>query len=243
MSPSPERRRRARTCRLSDETGARVMSLETPPYDRSPAGALLAQARRLVSPVPLLTRSYFEAMGRLVKDAIDAGEPDVLHLVSMYSCWYRDERLPAVIDLLDVVSGLCLSAAAAHPARYALARLQARATERVERRELGRMAAVIAINGEDATRVRRLGVEPTIVPLAVHVPSAVEIGLPSAAPPSPAQVAGGRAHAVRGQLPAPSQPRRGRVSERRARAAPSWDRDRVHAHHRRPRRDPAGPIR
>ena len=83
------------------------MSLETPPYDRSPAGALLAHARRLVSPVPLLTRSYFEAMGRLVKDAIDAGEPDVLHLVSMYSCWYRDERVPAVIDLLDVVSGLC----------------------------------------------------------------------------------------------------------------------------------------
>ena len=49
------------------------------------------------------------------------------------------------------------------------------------------MAAVIAINGEDATRVRRLGVEPTIVPLAVHVPSAVEIGLPSARAPPPAR--------------------------------------------------------
>lgn len=38
------------------------------------------------------------------------------------------------------------------------------------------MAAVIAINAADAARLRRLGVEPVVVPLAVPVPSPVEIG-------------------------------------------------------------------
>ena len=159
-----------------EEAGARVRRLEMSPYARSAVGSTVARARQLVTPVPLLSRSHFETMGRLVRDAVDELSPDVMHLVSMYSCWYRDERVPAVIDLLDVVSGLCDAAAAAHPVRYGLAHVQRMTSERAERRELARMAAVIAINREDAARVRRLGIEPTVVPLAVSVPSAEEIG-------------------------------------------------------------------
>jgi glycosyltransferase involved in cell wall biosynthesis len=159
-----------------EEAGARVRRLEMSPYARSAVGSAVARARQLVTPVPLLSRSHFETMGRFVEDAVADIAPSVMHLVSMYSCWYRDERVPAVIDLLDVVSGLCEAAAAAHPARYGLARIQSKTSERVERRELARMAAVIAINREDAARVHRLGIEPAVVPLAVSVPSAAEIG-------------------------------------------------------------------
>jgi hypothetical protein len=114
-------------------------------------------------------------MGRLVRETVTEMQPDVLHLVSMYSCWYRDERLPAVVDLLDVVSGLCDSAAAAHPVRYALANLQQRTSESLERRELAKMSAVLAINVGDAARLGRLGVSATVVPLAAAVPTDGEL--------------------------------------------------------------------
>ncbi len=175
------------------ETGARVLARESAPYGRSTAGALLSRARKSLTPVPLLERGRFEETARAVREATDAVHPDVLHLVSMYSCWYRDERVPAVIDLLDVVSGLCEAAAEAHPARYALARIQKTTSERAERRELAHMAAVIAINREDAARVQRLGIEPAVVPLAVSVPSPEEIG---GAPDGP-----GRASDAEGAAP------------------------------------------
>jgi polysaccharide biosynthesis protein PslH len=156
-------------------TGARVISLDQAPYARSVPRALLARARRLASPVPLVSRGYSPVMGRLVLETVSEMQPDVLHLVSMYSCWYRDERLPAVVDLLDVVSGLCDSAAAAHPVRYALANLQQRTSESLERRELAKMSAVLAINVSDAARLGRLGVSATVVPLAVAVPTEAEL--------------------------------------------------------------------
>jgi len=162
-----------------DAVGARVVCLDAAPYARSPLRVALAGARQLVSPVPLIGRGYSAAIGRLVRDATARVRPDVLHLVSMYSCWYRDDRLPAVIDLSDVVSGLCDSAAAAHPMRYGLARLQERSSANLERRELAKMAAVIAINAEDADRLRRLGVESTVVPLSMSVPADAELAGPA----------------------------------------------------------------
>ena len=152
------------------QTGAAVRSLEMAPYVRSMVGATLARSRQLVSPVPLLSRSYFEGMGRAVQEGIEAAKPDAIQLVSMYSCWYRDDRLPTVIDLLDVVSGLCDAAVAAHPWRYGSARLQLRTSGKVESRELSEMAAVMTITDEDARRLRALGIESMVVPLAVAVP-------------------------------------------------------------------------
>ena len=158
-----------------DAAGARVISLDMAPYARSITRAALAAARQLVSPVPLISRGYSPVIGRLVREAIAQVQPDALHLVSMYSCWYRDERLPAVVDLLDVVSGLCDSAAAAHPLRYGLASLQKRTSETLERRELAKMSAVIAINADDARRLGRLGVKTTVVPLAMAIPADAEL--------------------------------------------------------------------
>jgi len=154
-----------------DEAGARVISLAMSPYARSPWRSMLAGARQVVSPVPLISRGGSPAIGRLVRDATERARPDVLHLVSMYSCWYRDARLPAVIDLLDVVSDLCDSAASARPLRYCLARVQMHTSQALERRELAKMAEVIAINDEDARRLSRLGVTATVVPLSVAVPT------------------------------------------------------------------------
>ncbi len=156
-------------------TGAAIRSLAAAPYERSIAGRALARARQAVSPVPFLSRSYFEGMGRAVQKAVEDTRPDALHLVSMYSCWYRDDRLPAVIDLLDVVSALCDAAAISRPWRYGAARLQRRTSAGVESRELTKMAAVIAINDEDARRLRALQIESTVVPLAMTVPTDAEI--------------------------------------------------------------------
>jgi polysaccharide biosynthesis protein PslH len=85
-----------------------------------------------------------------------------------------------VIDLPDVVSGLCDAAAATRPLRYAAARVQGRAAERVERQRLAAFAAILTINAADAARLRALGLEPTTVPLAVEVPD--EAGLAATGP-------------------------------------------------------------
>ena len=200
-----------------EATGAQVIPLAMTPYARSVSRAALSRtggsSRRSRSSAAGTPRSW----GGL-SERPRAGPAHVLHLVSMYSCGYRDERLPAVIDLLDVVSGLCDAAVAAHPLRYGLARIQRRSSEALERRELAKMRAVIAINVGDASRLGRLGVKATVVPLAVAVPSAAEptgqpatspghalTGLSAAAAPSGRRAAPAQP-ALRGQLPAPSQP-------------------------------------
>jgi glycosyltransferase involved in cell wall biosynthesis len=141
------------------------------PYAATPARATLSRARRLLSPVPLISRGYSPVMGELVAEAARRSAPDAVHLVSMYSCRYRLPGLPAVIDLLDVVSGLCEAAASARPLRYGASQLQRLTSQRLEIRELAGMAAVLAINDEDAERLRRLGLRPDVVPLAVTPPS------------------------------------------------------------------------
>jgi polysaccharide biosynthesis protein PslH len=158
-----------------EEAGAQVVSLTMAPYARSATRAALSRGRQLLSPVPLISRGYSPVMGRLAEETAAQVGADVVHLVSMYSCWYRNARLPAVIDLLDVVSGLCESAAAAHRLRYAAARVQMRTSQRLEIRQLTRMTAVIAINGEDQARLARLGVQAAVVPLAMSIPRDDEI--------------------------------------------------------------------
>lgn len=159
-----------------EQTGAEIVRLATAPYDRPPGGAALARARRFLSPVPLLSRSSFEVMAQAVRQAVRDRHPDAMHLVSMYSCWYRQDGVPAVVDLVDVVSGLCAAAAAARPWQYGLARLQQRTSARIERRELARMAAVMTINDDDRRRLLALGVGSTVAPLAIAIPPASEIG-------------------------------------------------------------------
>ena len=158
-----------------EEAGARVVSLTMAPYARSATRTALSRGRQLLSPVPLIGRGYSPVVGRLAEETAGRIGADIVHLVSMYSCWYRNEGLPAVIDLLDVVSGLCESAAAAHPLRYAAARVQMRTSQRLEIRQLARMAAVIAINDDDQARLARLGVRSAVVPLAMSVPGDDEI--------------------------------------------------------------------
>ncbi len=174
-------------------------------------------------------------MGRLVRDAADELSPDVMHLVSMY-CWYRDERVPAVIDLLDVVSGLCDAAAAARPVRYGLAHIQRMTSERAERRELARMAR----SSPSTVRMRRAcdgsASSPPWCPWpfrAVRGGDAVT-GRTGAA----SEVEGAAATRPRRQLPAPSQSCRRGLHQRSARAATQGRRHAVHLDHRGTRRAP-----
>ncbi len=158
------------------EAGASVEALAKAPYARSPARMVLSRARRLASPVPLISRGYSPLMGRFVERAARRVAPDAVHLVSMYSCGYRLPGVPAVVDLLDVVSGLCAAAVDARPLRYGAAFVQELTSQRLEMRELADMAAVLAINDDDAARLRRLGIDPTVVPLTTAVPSDGEVG-------------------------------------------------------------------
>ena len=152
-----------------------VGRLRAEPYRRGPARSLLAAARRSLTPVPLIGRSSSRALARLVDDALEKFSPDAIQMETMYAVHYRRAGLPAVIDLPDVVSGLCAAAAAARPLRYAAARAQARAAERVERERLAAFAAILTINEADADRLRGLGLVPTMVPLAIEPPSETEV--------------------------------------------------------------------
>ena len=140
-----------------------------------PAGRrLLAAGRRALSPVPLVGRGRSEAVAALVEEALVKHQPQALFLETMYAVHYRTAGLPAVVDLPDVVSGLCDTAAAAHPLRYAAARFQAAAARRQEA-ELLSGALPVTINADDRERLARIGVAAYTVPLAVTPPPADEI--------------------------------------------------------------------
>ncbi|HEY5473611.1 MAG TPA: hypothetical protein VIK32_10520, partial [Candidatus Limnocylindrales bacterium] len=98
-----------------------VGRLRTQPYRRGAARSLLSAARRSFTPVPLIGRSSFPALARLVDSAVKRFSPQAVQLETMYAMHYRRPSLPAVIDLPDVVSGLCAAAAATRPLRYAAA--------------------------------------------------------------------------------------------------------------------------
>src|SRR5450830_587368 len=165
-----------------EELCVAVGRLRAQPYRRGPARSVLSAARRGLTPVPLIGRSASPALARLVDSAVERFNPQVVQVETMYAVHYRRAGLPAVIDLPDVVSGLCVAAAAARPLRYAAARVQGRAAERVERERLAAFAAILTINAADAARLRALGLEPTTVPLAVEVPDEAELAATGPAP-------------------------------------------------------------
>jgi hypothetical protein len=137
---------------------------------RPPSRRLLAAGRRAFSPVPLIGRGRSEAVATLVGRAVTQHQPQAMVLETMYAVHYRQPGLPAVVDLPDVVSGLCEAAAAAHPLRYAASRRQA-ATARRQEVELLSGVVPVTINDDDRERLLRLGVTAFTVPLAVTPPS------------------------------------------------------------------------
>jgi polysaccharide biosynthesis protein PslH len=152
-----------------------VVQRQAEPYRRGLAGQTAVRVRKRLTPVPLLGRAGSLQLIERVDEAIVRWRPDALFLEGMYSCEYRRPGLPAIVDLPDVVSGLCWSAVEAHPVRYAAARWQAGSSERYEHRVLPTMTAVIAINDDDGVRLSNLGVKADVVPLAVTIPSEKEV--------------------------------------------------------------------
>jgi glycosyltransferase involved in cell wall biosynthesis len=153
-----------------------------------PAGRrLLATGRRVLSPVPLLGRGRSQAVAALVGRAVAECRPQALFLETMYAVHYRTDGLPTVVDLPDVVSGLCEAAVAAHPVRYAAARLQAASARRREP-ELLDGTLPVTINDDDRRRLARIGVTAYTVPLAVTPPPDDEVARPERAAAEPLSI-------------------------------------------------------
>ncbi len=93
---------------------------------------------------------------------------------TLYAAHYRVADVPLIVDLPEVPSGLCESAAAARPFRYLAANLQAATSRRYERHLLDDTVPV-TINDGDRERLATLGVEAYTVPLAVGLPPEDEI--------------------------------------------------------------------
>jgi glycosyltransferase involved in cell wall biosynthesis len=142
----------------------------------APAGAArpvrrrtLAAGRRLVTPVPLVSAGRSRAISDLVDELAASWQPEAMLVETLYAAHYRVPDVPLIVDLPDVPSGLCESAAAARPVRYLAANLQA-ATSRLYERHLLDGAIAVAINDGDRERLATLGVEAFTVPLAVDLP-------------------------------------------------------------------------
>lgn len=129
----------------------------------------LAAGRRLVTPVPLVSAGRSHAISDLVDDLVASWRPDALFVETLYAAHYRVPDVPLIVDLPDVPSGLCESAAAARPFRYLAANLQASTSRRYERRLLDDTIPV-CINDGDRERLAALGVESYTIPLAFDLP-------------------------------------------------------------------------
>jgi polysaccharide biosynthesis protein PslH len=129
----------------------------------------LAAGRRLLTPVPLVSAGRSRAIAELVDELAGSWRPDALLVETLYAAHYRVPDVPLIVDLPDVPSGLCESAAAARPVRYLAANLQAATSRRYERRLLDD-TITIAINDGDRERLATLGVESFTVPLAFELP-------------------------------------------------------------------------
>jgi glycosyltransferase involved in cell wall biosynthesis len=140
---------------------------------RSSSRAWLSRGRKALSPVPLIGKGYNRAIGELVAETAARVRPDVYHLQTMYAAHYAPaaapRHTPAVVDLTDVVSGLCETAAQARRFRFAAARLQAVSSRRQEQRLLSRLLTM-TINDDDRERLRELGIAAYTVPLAIELP-------------------------------------------------------------------------
>ena len=128
-----------------------------------------APGRRLVTPVPLVSRGRSRALAGLVKDAVDAWKPDAMVAETLYAAHYRIPGVPLIVDLPEVPSGLSESAAAARPLRYLAANLQAATSRWYERRLLDDTMPV-TINDGDRERLATLGVEAYTIPLDFDLP-------------------------------------------------------------------------
>jgi len=140
---------------------------------RSPLRRSLSSARKAFTPVPLVAQSRDDGLARAVDDAVAAHSPSVVQLFNMYTVHYRRAERATVLDLPDVVSGLCESAAGARPLKYVAAGIQRRRAEQAERRLL-RDVYPVTINGDDADRLARLGIDAFTVPLAIGLPEPVD---------------------------------------------------------------------
>ena len=129
----------------------------------------LAAGRRLVTPVPLVSAGRSHAISDLVDEMVSSWKPDAMVVESLYAAHYRAPDLPLIVDLPEVPSGLCESAAAARPVRYLAANLQAATSRRYERHLLDGTVPV-TINDGDRERLATLGVEAYTVPLAIDLP-------------------------------------------------------------------------
>jgi len=129
----------------------------------------LAAGRRLVSPVPLVSAGRSRVVAALIDELVGRWTPDAMLGETLYAAHYRLPDVPLIVDLPEVPSGLCESAAAAHPLRYLPANLQAATSRRYERRLLSG-AVTMTINDGDRERLATLGVESYTVPLAVDIP-------------------------------------------------------------------------
>lgn len=156
-----------------------VCCLRRDPYRRGAGGTLLARSRAAFTPVPLIGRSRFRQLSDLVGDAARRFQPEAQQLEGMYTVHYRIPGMPAVMDMLDVVSGLCEAARTAGPFRYAAAGIQQRAAARAESRLLPAFERLIALNPDDAARLNRLGLAATVVPLAQKAPASSPPAPPS----------------------------------------------------------------
>jgi glycosyltransferase involved in cell wall biosynthesis len=129
----------------------------------------LAAGRRLVSPVPLVSTGRSHAVSVLVDELVTTWEPDAMLVESLYAAHYRVPDVPLIVDLPEVPSGLCESAAAARPLRYLAANLQA-ATSRLYERHLLDGTLPVTINDGDRERLATLGIEAYPIPLAIELP-------------------------------------------------------------------------
>ena len=142
----------------------------------APAGAAgparrrtMAAGRRLVTPVPLVSTGRSKAVAGLVDELAASWKPAAMVVETLYAAHYRVPGVPLIVDLPDVPSGLCESAAAARPVRYLAANLQAATSRRYERRLLDDTVPV-SINDGDRERLATLGIESYTIPLAIDLP-------------------------------------------------------------------------
>jgi glycosyltransferase involved in cell wall biosynthesis len=129
----------------------------------------LAAGRRLVTPVPLVSAGRSRAISELVTEMVASWKPDAMLVETLYAAHYRAPDVPLIVDLPDVPSGLCESAAAARPVRYLAANLQAATSRRYERHLLDGVVTM-TINDGDRERLATLGVESFTVPLSIALP-------------------------------------------------------------------------
>lgn len=136
-------------------------------------------------------RPSFEAM---VREAINARRPDVVHFDSLHTAWYAARVRQEAPDALRVLR--ChnaehvilarLAESETNPVKKALIALQAKRLHDYEAAALDAFDLILAITEADAARFRAMN--PRIDPRMIIVPAGADV--PDVLPPSPAAVGG-----------------------------------------------------